>query len=96
MLKSVFTVDVGGIEIGGAIRCTIGVLVPIVVGIAAGAVADGVAAAVGALSVGFVSFQGGYRSRASLTVLVAAPPPARRLQERAAGSLPGRWNLKRP
>ncbi len=72
VVRSVFTIDWGQIELGGAIRCTIGVLVPLVVGLASGAVADGVAAAVGALSAGFASFQGAYRSRASLTVLVAA------------------------
>ena len=72
VLRSVFTVDWGQIEIKGAIRCTIGVLIPLVVGLATGAVADGVAASVGALCAGFASFQGGYRSRASLTVLVAS------------------------
>jgi len=71
VVKSVFTIDWGQIEIG-AVRCTIGVLIPLVVGLATGAVADGVAAAVGALSAGFASFQGAYRARASLTVLVAA------------------------
>jgi uncharacterized membrane protein YccC len=72
VFRSVFRVDWSQIELGGAIRCTIGVLVPLVVGLASGAVADGVAAAVGALCAGFASFQGAYRSRASLTVLVAA------------------------
>jgi uncharacterized membrane protein YccC len=65
-------VDRDRIELGGAVRCTIGVVIPLVVGLATGAVAEGVAAAVGALCAGFASFQGAYRSRVSLTLAVAA------------------------
>ncbi|MGH9171295.1 MAG: FUSC family protein [Acidimicrobiales bacterium] len=59
-------------DLAGALRCTIGVLIPLLVGLATGAVADGLAAAVGALCAGFASFQGAYRSRAALTLAVAA------------------------
>lgn len=54
-----------------ALRSTFGVVVPLVVGIAAGSVADGLAASIGALSGGFAAFQGTYRSRATVMVSVA-------------------------
>lgn len=55
-----------------AVRCTVGVLIPLVIGLAAGSVADGVAGAVGALCGGFASFQGTYRSRAGIVLAVGA------------------------
>ncbi|HEV8065200.1 MAG TPA: FUSC family protein, partial [Acidimicrobiales bacterium] len=59
-------------DLAGALRCTLGVLIPLVVGLATGAVADGLAAAIGAICAGVVSFQGAYRSRVGLTLAVAA------------------------
>jgi uncharacterized membrane protein YccC len=56
----------------GALRCTVGVLIPLVIGLTTGAVADGLAAAVGALCAGFASFQGVNRRRVGITLLVAA------------------------
>ncbi|MGH9294782.1 MAG: FUSC family protein, partial [Acidimicrobiales bacterium] len=60
------------IDVRAAVRCTIGVMVPLVVGLGTGALGLGVAAAVGALSSGFASFQGAYRSRVATTLIVAA------------------------
>jgi uncharacterized membrane protein YccC len=72
LIRAALHVDVDRIELGGTVRCTIGVVIPLAVGLATGAVGDGVAAAVGALCAGFASFQGSYRSRAWLTLAVAA------------------------
>ncbi|MGH9298341.1 MAG: FUSC family protein [Acidimicrobiales bacterium] len=58
-------------DVLGGLRCTVGVVIPLVIGLSTGAVADGLAAAVGALCAGFASFQGAYRSRAAITLLVA-------------------------
>src|SRR5579875_3208950 len=57
-------------DLPGAARCTIGVLICLVVGLSTGAVGDGVAAAIGALCAGFASFQGAYLRRAGITVVV--------------------------
>jgi uncharacterized membrane protein YccC len=72
LVRAAVHVDFDRIELGGALRCTVGVVIPLVVGLASGAVSEGVAAAVGALCAGFASFQGAYRSRAWLTLAVAA------------------------
>ncbi|HKH87479.1 MAG TPA: FUSC family protein, partial [Acidimicrobiales bacterium] len=71
LAQAAVRLDRDRIELGGAVRCTIGVVIPLVVGLATGAVADGVAAAVGALCAGFGSFQGAYRSRVWVTLAVA-------------------------
>lgn len=72
LIGATLRLDTDRIDLGGALRCTIGVVIPLVVGLATGAVGDGVAAAVGALCAGFASFQGAYRSRAAITLVVAA------------------------
>jgi len=54
-----------------ALRVALGVVLPLVVAVAVGHPAEGVAAAAGALSVGFASFQGVYRTRARAMVLTA-------------------------
>ena len=54
-----------------ALRVTVGVVLPLVVAVAAGRPGDGVAVAAGALSVGFASFQGVYRTRVRAMVLTA-------------------------
>jgi hypothetical protein len=54
-----------------ALRCTIAVAVPLIAALVMNAPTVGVFGAVGALSVGFGSFQGAYRSRAA-TMLCAA------------------------
>jgi uncharacterized membrane protein YccC len=55
----------------GSVRCTLAVMVPLVIGLAEGSIADGVFAAIGSLSAGFASFQGAYRRRVSIMALVA-------------------------
>jgi uncharacterized membrane protein YccC len=54
-----------------ALRITVGVVLPLAVAVAAGRPGDGVAVAAGALSVGFASFQGVYRTRVRAMVLTA-------------------------
>jgi uncharacterized membrane protein YccC len=74
------------VDLPGALRCIVGVMVPLVVGISAGSVADGVYAAIGALCAGFASFQGAYRRRAGITVVVGVGMAA----ATATGALAGR------
>jgi hypothetical protein len=52
----------------GALRCTAGVAIPLVAGLALGQPTVSAFGAVGAVSVGFGSFQGAYRSRAAVMV----------------------------
>jgi hypothetical protein len=54
-----------------ALRCTIGVLIPLVAGLLFGQPLVSAFGVVGAMSVGFGSFQGAYRSRATVMVLAA-------------------------
>jgi uncharacterized membrane protein YccC len=54
-----------------ALRVTFGVVLPLVLAVGVGRPGDGVAAAAGALSVGFASFQGVYRTRARTMVVTA-------------------------
>src|SRR4051812_3775194 len=54
----------------GALRCTAGVAIPLAAGLLFDEPSIGVFGAIGAVSVGFGSFQGAYRSRA--TVMIAA------------------------
>jgi uncharacterized membrane protein YccC len=72
LLAETSVVKLDQADLAGALRCTIGVVIPLVVGLATGAVADGLAAAIGAICAGIVSFQGAYRSRVGLTLAVAA------------------------
>src|SRR5215210_661261 len=72
VLASALTIDWSQFEAAAALRCTIGVAVPLVVGLAIGQPSIGVFGAIGAVSVGFGSFQGAYRSRAAVMLLAAA------------------------
>lgn len=72
LLADATRVNFSTADIAGAARCTIGGVIPLVIGLSTGAVADGVYAAIGAICAGFASFQGAYRSRAAITVLVGA------------------------
>jgi uncharacterized membrane protein YccC len=54
-----------------ALRCTCGVAIPLVLGVSSGWPSVGVFAAVGAVSVGFGSFQGTYRGRAAVMLWAA-------------------------
>src|SRR5689334_1749888 len=64
--------DWSQLEPWAALRCTAGAAVPLVVAMAIHRPALGVFGAVGAVSVGFGSFQGTYRSRAAIMFLAAA------------------------
>ena len=55
-----------------ALRCTVGVAIPLVLGLALGLPTVSAFGAVGAVSVGFGSFQGAYRSRAEVMLYAAA------------------------
>jgi uncharacterized membrane protein YccC len=54
-----------------ALRCTCGVAIPLVLGVATGWPSVGVFGAVGAVSVGFGSFQGAYRGRVAVMLWAA-------------------------
>ena len=60
------------VEGAAALRCTIGVAVPLLAGVAIGQPPVAVFGAVGAVSVGFGSYQGAYRSRAAVMLYAAA------------------------
>jgi uncharacterized membrane protein YccC len=71
ILGSALVVDWSQFEGTAALRCTVGVAVPLVAGLAIGQPAIGVFGAIGAVSVGFGSFQGAYRSRAAVMLFAA-------------------------
>jgi len=68
---SAFIFDTSKIELGYVARCTVGVAVPLLVALVLGYPAFGLAAAIGALSVGFASQQGVYRTRAAAMLWTA-------------------------
>jgi len=72
VLGSIVTVDWSQFEALAAVRCAIGVTVPLVVGLAIDRPLVSVFGAAGAVGVGFGSFQGAYRSRAAVMLLAAA------------------------
>ncbi len=72
LIVSILKVDWSQVERLAALRCTIGVAVPLLVGLAIDQPLVGVFGAAGAVGVGFGSFQGAYRGRAGLMLLVAA------------------------
>ena len=63
--------DTSKIQLGYVVRCTIGVAIPLVLALALGYPAFGLAAAIGALIVGFASQQGVYRTRAAAMLWTA-------------------------
>jgi uncharacterized membrane protein YccC len=69
--KSSLALDLANFERGFALRCSIGVAIPLVVATAMGQPAFGVSAALGALSTGFASQQGVYRTRAAAMLATA-------------------------
>jgi uncharacterized membrane protein YccC len=71
ILGSATLVDWSQFEGLAALRCTIGVAVPLILGLVLGQPAVAVFGAVGAVSVGFGSFQGAYRSRAAVMLFAA-------------------------
>lgn len=71
LLEDLRHIDRAGLATGTALRCAIGVALPLVIGLLAGHPAGGVAAAAGALSVGIASFQGVYRTRLVAVVITS-------------------------
>jgi uncharacterized membrane protein YccC len=71
LAATVGTFDRTALEPGYALRCTIGVAIPLVIAALAGNPAAGVPAAIGAFITGFTSLQGIYRTRLA-AVLAAA------------------------
>ncbi len=69
LLTATVALDRRQIAVGTAARCSIGVGVPLLIGTAVDQVGHGVAAAAGALVVGFATFQGVYRTRAQVVLL---------------------------
>ncbi|HLY03164.1 MAG TPA: FUSC family protein [Candidatus Cybelea sp.] len=71
LAATVGTFDRAALEPGFALRCTIGVAIPLVIAALAGKPSLGVAAAIGAFITGFTSLQGVYRTRL-IAILSAA------------------------
>ena len=72
IVRSALLVETSQFEGIAALRCTIGVALVLVAGLLLGQPLISAFGAVGALSVGFGSFQGAYRSRAAVMVAAAA------------------------
>lgn len=72
LLRQTATLDRNGVELRYGIRCTIGVAIPLVLAFLGGAPLAGVSAAFGAMSAGFASRQGVYRTRAAAMLLTTA------------------------
>jgi uncharacterized membrane protein YccC len=70
LAATVGTFDRSALEPGYALRCTLGVAIPLLVATAMGQPSLGVAAAIGAFIIGFTSLQGIYRTR--LQAILAA------------------------
>ncbi len=69
--ETVVSFDRSAIEPGYALRCTVGVAIPLMIGVMLGHPALGVSASIGAFITGFTSLQGIYRTRLG-AVLAAA------------------------
>jgi hypothetical protein len=71
-LRSAFVLDRSRADFGFAARCSVGVAIPLIASLGAGSPSLGVPGAIGAMSVGFASQQGRYRTRAAVMLLTAA------------------------
>ncbi|HXO17823.1 MAG TPA: hypothetical protein VN909_06600, partial [Candidatus Dormibacteraeota bacterium] len=71
LAATVGTFDRSALEPGFALRCTIGVAIPLLVATMLGEPALGVAAAIGAFITGFTSLQGIYRTRLTAILFAA-------------------------
>ncbi|MFL6280642.1 MAG: FUSC family protein [Vicinamibacterales bacterium] len=72
ILAPTVRIDWSQFEGMAALRCTVGVAIPLVIGLVLRQPSVSAFGAVGAVSVGFGSFQGAYRSRAALMISAAA------------------------
>lgn len=64
LIASIMNVDWARFEGAAGLRCTIGIAIPLLAGLAAGQPSAAMFGALGAFGVGFGSFQGAYRSQA--------------------------------
>src|SRR5829696_3701535 len=71
ILATTLRTDWSQFEPLAALRCTCGVAIPLVLGVATGWPSVGVFGAIGAVSVGFGSFQGAYRGRVAVMLWAA-------------------------
>jgi uncharacterized membrane protein YccC len=69
--RAALTLDRSKLEIAAGLRTATGVAIPLIVGEASGHTLAGVTACIGALSGGFASLQGTYRSRAGIVMAAA-------------------------
>jgi hypothetical protein len=72
ILAPTVRIDWSQFEGMAALRCTVGVAIPLIIGLVLRQPSVSAFGAVGAVSVGFGSFQGAYRSRAALMISAAA------------------------
>ncbi len=72
VLKDVVRVDRSKLEAATGLRCTIGIAIPLTIGLAIHRPVGAAFAAAGALAVGFGAFQGVYRSRAAVMLFATA------------------------
>ncbi|MEP6917943.1 MAG: FUSC family protein [Acidobacteriota bacterium] len=72
IVRTTLKVDWTLVEAAPALRCTIGVAIPLLLGVTIHHPSIGVFGAVGAVSVGFGSYQGAYRSRAAVMLYATA------------------------
>jgi len=89
ILRPAVRIDWSQFEGAAALRCTVGVAIPLVAGLVFAQPSISAFGAVGAMSVGFGSFQGAYRSRAAVMVFAAFGMAISIF----AGSLTGHSNL---
>jgi uncharacterized membrane protein YccC len=71
ILRQSIVFDRSHLEPLAALRCTVGVAIPLAAGLVAGQPWIGAFGAIGAVSVGYGSFQGAYRSRAAVMVFAS-------------------------
>jgi hypothetical protein len=92
IVRTAFDLDWSRFEGMAALRCTVGVAVPLLAGIAIGQPAVSAFGTVGAVSVGFGSFQGAYRSRAAVMLWAALGMAAAIVAGSLAGHDPA-WSV---
>ena len=71
ILRQSIVFDRSHLEPLAALRCTVGVAIPLAAGLVAGQPWIGAFGAIGAVSVGYGSFQGAYRSRAAVMIFAS-------------------------
>ncbi|GLW09452.1 hypothetical protein Misp01_45810 [Microtetraspora sp. NBRC 13810] len=72
LVRDLRRVEPANLSVLPALRCAVGVLIPLLVGTAVGRPGEGVTATIGALMVGFASYQGVYGTRFAAMAVTAA------------------------